>query len=142
MQMVSVSFFLAVLVGMAGMISGLAVKKVRDFRRLRDILIAVAINAGFALLFSAYKYGGFDFYYINKVVIWSSVFLVVGMLLLAPVVRRPQVVEGQFSADAKPQIDQDPGFTRSSMRFYQIWLTAITNKTFLLSWKGRTLLGV
>ena len=92
-------FFLVFSAGMIGFLSGLAVKKVRDFRRFQDILIAVAINAGFALLFSAYKYGGFDSYYINKVVIWSSVFLVITMIIFAALVRPRQVAGGQPPAD-------------------------------------------
>lgn len=93
--------FLAIFAGIIGMISGLAVRKVRDFRGFQDILIAIAINAGFAFLFTLYKYG--DMYYFTGVVTWSSIFLVAGMITFAILVRPRQAFGGQPSTDTKPQ---------------------------------------
>ena len=124
--------FLVFYAGLIGFLSGLAVKRVRGFRRFQDILLAVAINAGFALLFSAYKYGGFDFYYINQVMIWSSMFLVAVMIAFATLVRPRQVVEGQASADTKVVNSTQPNTK----------ILTDAQKTFLLSPLGRSLLGV
>lgn len=129
--------FLVFSAGLMGLLSGLAVKRVRDFRRFQDILIAVAINVGFALLFSAYKYGGFYPYYISRVVIWSSIFLVAAMIIFAGVVRRRQYAE---KVD-KEVVEGKPIEVKAEVKPSQIKLTE-TQKAFLLSPVGRSLLGV
>ena len=115
---------LAILVGLTGMLSGLAVKKISNFRHFQDILIAVAINAGFAFLISIYKYG--DTYYASRVMTSSSVFLVVGMIIFATVVRPKQIIKSQSIDVIMPNLGQSLDFTGKVMWFYQIWWTAFT----------------
>lgn len=116
---------LAILLGLAGLISGLTVRKISSFRRVQNILIVAGINSTVAFLFLLMKFEG-DTYYTLRGIFWSSAFLIGAMLIFANVARPKQAAGELLSDEAKSQAAQRQDTTGRAMWFFQIWWVALT----------------